>query len=170
MYLLRLRSLKFLYFHMYATITHTVTQYTCIKISRTCTHILTLTHTHTPTHRTEICKEAEITKKYKNILKLAPVNPSIRTYYIAVGSRKELDVSWLSGTHVCVCVQLYYSVHDKAIADSARTVCPVCKCVYGFSFSLYTGLEASHWWGNHFSLKKVCHAYDWFQIPVCFVQ
>ena len=49
--------------------------------------------THTLTHRTEICKEAEITKKYKNILKLAPVNPSIRTYYIAVGSRKELDVS-----------------------------------------------------------------------------
>ena len=43
--------------------------------------------------RTEVCKEPEIIKKYKYTLKLIPMNPHVRTYYISVGSERELMVS-----------------------------------------------------------------------------
>lgn len=41
-------------------------------------------------YKTEVCKESEITKKYKYTLKLIPMNPQVRTYYISVGSEREL--------------------------------------------------------------------------------
>ena len=42
--------------------------------------------------RTEVCTEPEIIKKCKYTLKLTPMNPQVRTYYISVGSERELMV------------------------------------------------------------------------------
>ena len=42
--------------------------------------------------RTEICQENEIVKKCRYTLKLIPMNPQVRTYYISFGSQRELTV------------------------------------------------------------------------------
>ena len=50
--------------------------------------------------RTEVCTDPEIVRRYKYTLMLIPINPQVRTYYISVGSERELMVS---GTllHLC---------------------------------------------------------------------
>ena len=44
-------------------------------------------------YRTEVCMEPEIVRRYKYTLMLIPMNPQVRTYYISVGSERELMVS-----------------------------------------------------------------------------
>ena len=44
--------------------------------------------------RTEICNDQEILKKQRWTLKVEPVNGALRTYYMSVGSKRELYVSF----------------------------------------------------------------------------
>lgn len=44
-------------------------------------------------HRTEICRDPKIIEKYKWTLKLTPINPAMRTYFVALGSKREMEVS-----------------------------------------------------------------------------
>ena len=73
-------------------------------------------------HRVNICREADILKKYPFVLKLSPMNPHVRTYYVSFGSKGELEVG--KGTMHCSAVwyiaynpvsQSICSIHIKVI-------------------------------------------------------
>ncbi len=42
--------------------------------------------------RVSICRETEIVKKYPFVLKVSPLNPQVRTYFVSFGSKGELEV------------------------------------------------------------------------------
>ena len=113
-------------------------QFVILTLSHTHTH----THTHSlstpltslltphpsPIHSTEVCREPEIVKKCRHTLKLVPMNPHVRTYYIAVGSPRELDVSTHYNIHINNVLALYRYVLTQNSVSSVDTLvsCPFC--------------------------------------------
>ncbi len=87
--------------------------------------------------RASICREAEMLKKYPFVLKIAPLNPQARTYYVSFGSKGELDVRILK--RVCVCVIDYPSISTEMEKGTRRrntsVQSEVCMFVIVFSQS-----------------------------------